>query len=101
LRSGDDLWGCTCARCHLRSSTLGDSSTRLVFTSAPTGGVLSSISSEEFYLIQHVIPKQIIVPLSLWLAFMVLVAVFALALGMMASIVLHPSMSQMLRLNED
>jgi len=73
----------------------------LVFTSAPAGGVLSSISNEEFYLIQHIIPTQIIIPLSLWLAFMALVAVFALALGTTAGVVLHPSMSQTLRLNED
>jgi len=49
----------------------------LVFTSAPTGGVLSSISNEEFYLIQHIITTQIIIPLSLGLAFMALVAVLS------------------------
>src|SRR5260370_39740750 len=64
----------------------------LVFTSAPAGGVLSSISNEEFYLIQHIIPTRIIIPLSLWLALRALVAVFLLALWTMAGVGLRSLM---------
>jgi ABC-type antimicrobial peptide transport system permease subunit len=73
----------------------------LAFTSVPATGVLSSISSDEFYALQYVLPAQIVLPLSLVLAFVALVVVCILALGTMAVVVLRPSMSQTLRLNED
>lgn len=73
----------------------------LSFSSTPAGGVLGSISNDEFFAIQHIIPTQIIVPLSLGLAFIALVAVCVFALGTMVSVVVRPSMSQALRLNED
>ena len=73
----------------------------LVFTSIPAGGVLSSISNNEFYVIQHVIPVQIVVPLTLDLVFIGLVVLCVVALSMMVRVVLRPSMSQMIRLNED
>jgi ABC-type antimicrobial peptide transport system permease subunit len=73
----------------------------LAFTSISAGGVLSSLSSDEFYVFQRIIPAQVVIPLSLWLAFVALVAICALALWIMASITLRPSMSQTLRLNED
>jgi len=73
----------------------------LSFSSTPAGGVLGSISNDEFFAIQHIIPTQIIVPLSLGLAFIVLVAVCVFALGTMVGVVVRPSMSQALRLNED
>ena len=47
------------------------------------------------------IPAQIILPLSLGLAFLALVAICVLALGTMAGVVLRPSVSQTLRLNAD
>ena len=73
----------------------------LTFTSTPTSGILSGISNDEFYAIQQIIPAQIILPLSLGLAFLALVAICVLALGTMASVVLRPSVSQTLRLNAD
>ncbi len=73
----------------------------LSFSSTPAGGVLGSISNDEFFAIQHIIPTQIIVPLSLGLAFIALVAVCVFALGTMVGVVVRPSMSQALRLNED
>ena len=69
----------------------------LIFTSPPSG----SISSGEFYVIQHVLPTHIIVPATLGIAFAVLVVICASALTMMARIVSKPSISQSLRLNED
>ena len=73
----------------------------LSFSSTPAGGVLGNISNDEFFAIQHIIPTQIIVPLSLGLAFIALVAVCVFALGTMVGVVVLPSMSQALRLNED
>ena len=73
----------------------------LSFSSTPAGGVLGSISNDEFFAIQHITPTQIIVPLSLGLAFIALVAVCVFALGTMVGVVVRPSMSQALRLNED
>jgi ABC-type antimicrobial peptide transport system permease subunit len=73
----------------------------LAFTSLSTGGVLSSLSSDEFYVFQRIIPAQVVIPLSLGLAFAALVAICVVALWIMASVTLRPSMSQTLRLNED
>jgi ABC-type lipoprotein release transport system permease subunit len=73
----------------------------LVFTDVPSSGVLSDVSSGEFYALQHVIPSQVVVPLSLSMAFIVLIAVCLLALGMMVRVVLQPSLSKTLRLEED
>ena len=42
----------------------------LTFTSTPASGILSSISNDEFYAIQQIIPAQIIIPLSLGLHFL-------------------------------
>ena len=73
----------------------------LAFTSLSAGGVLSSLSSDEFYVFQRIIPAQVVIPLSLGLAFAALVAICVVALWIMASVTLRPSMSQTLRLNED
>jgi hypothetical protein len=59
------------------------------------------MSNDEFYVIQQIIPAQVIFPLSLGLALLALVAICILALGTMASVVLRPSMAQTLRLNAD
>lgn len=73
----------------------------LAFTSLSAGGVLSSLSSDEFYIFQRIIPAQVVIPPSLGLAFAALVAICVVALWIMASVTLRPSMSQTLRLNED
>jgi ABC-type antimicrobial peptide transport system permease subunit len=70
----------------------------LIFTSPPTS---NNVNSDEFYVIQHVLPTQIIVPATLGIAFAVLVIICVIALAMMARIVSTPSISQTLRLNED
>ncbi len=73
----------------------------LAFSSISASGVLSSLSSDEFYVFQRIIPAQIVIPLSLGLAFVALVVICITALGIMAGVTLRPSMSQTLRLNED
>jgi len=60
-----------------------------------------SISHNDFYIIQHIIPTQIVTPPSLWLVLIALVAIFVLVLTTMASVLLRPSLGQTLRLNED
>jgi hypothetical protein len=73
----------------------------LVFTSIPRSGVLSALSSSEFDIIQQVIPVQTVVPLSLGLVLLALIVICVVALGMMAWVVLQPSLGQALRVNED
>ena len=51
--------------------------------------------------LQATIPTQLVIPFSLLVAFVAVIAIFVLALGMMVRIVSRPSMSQTLRLNED
>src|SRR5579884_177625 len=69
----------------------------LIFTGAPA----NMTNIDEFYALQHIIPAHIVVPLSLDIVFIVLIIVCIVALGMMARVVLSPSMSQTLRLSED
>jgi putative ABC transport system permease protein len=71
----------------------------LVFTNPTRPG--TAINSTEFYVIQHVLPVQIVLPGTLVIAFIVLIAICATALVMMARTVSQPSLSQTLRLNED
>jgi ABC-type antimicrobial peptide transport system permease subunit len=73
----------------------------LAFSSISASGVLSSLSSDEFYVFQRILPAQIVIPLSLGLAFVALVVICVTALGIMVGVTLRPSMSQTLRLNED
>jgi ABC-type antimicrobial peptide transport system permease subunit len=73
----------------------------LAFASVSAGGVLSSLSSDEFYVFEHIIPAHVVIPLSLGLAFVALVAICVVALWIMASVSLRPSMSQTLRVNEN
>jgi putative ABC transport system permease protein len=61
----------------------------------------AGMSSDEFYVIQHLLPVQIVIPGWVFLALALLVLLCMLALGMMARIVSKPSISQTLRLNED
>ncbi len=71
----------------------------LVFTGAPNQD--QALSTGEFYTIQHILPTQVVIPLSLLIVFAALIALCALALGMMARLVSNPSISQTLRLDED
>jgi ABC-type lipoprotein release transport system permease subunit len=61
----------------------------------------SAISSTEYYVIQHVLPVQIVVPPPLGLALVILAAIYALALALTTWMVAKPSLSQTLRLNAD
>ncbi len=70
----------------------------IVFNNTPQA---SGISSDEFYAIQHTLPAQIVIPGWLLIALALLVLSCITALGMMARIVSKPSISQILRLNED
>jgi ABC-type antimicrobial peptide transport system permease subunit len=61
----------------------------------------TNVSSNQFYTLQTTFPTQIVLPLSLLLALLALVAIYGIALTMMVRIVSQPSLSQTLRLNED
>jgi hypothetical protein len=60
-----------------------------------------NVSSNQFYTLQTTFPTQIVLPSSLLLALLALVAIYGVALTMMVRIVSQPSLSQTLRLNED
>jgi hypothetical protein len=71
----------------------------LVFTNPIAPG--SQISGAEFYVIQHVVPVQIVVPGTLGMAGGVFFAISTLALALMTRLVAGPSIGQILRLNGD
>jgi ABC-type lipoprotein release transport system permease subunit len=73
----------------------------LVFTGLPAKGGMSELSTSSFYLLQQIVPVQVIVPLSIRLAFVGLALLCLLALVLMVRAALGPSMIQELRLNED
>lgn len=69
----------------------------LVFTNPILPG--SAISSTEYYVIQHVLPVQIVLPLTLGLAVVILAAIYLLALALTMWMAAKPLPSQPLRLN--
>src|SRR5262249_51197119 len=71
----------------------------LVFTGVPS--YAADLSSGEFYAIQHVLPTEVVVPLSLVLVFVGVMVICVVAIGMMARVASKPSISQTLRLNDD
>jgi hypothetical protein len=73
----------------------------LTFTGTTSSGVSSSISNGAFYLAQTIPPIQIVVPPSLSIALAVFLCICIISLGLMVRVVSRPSMSQILRLNED
>ena len=73
----------------------------LVFTNIPGGGILSDLSSSQFDVLQQIIPARVVLPLSLGLVFLGLAIIYCLALGVMTRTIMQPSMSRVLRLNED
>ena len=70
----------------------------LVFTGVPPGSF--NQNGFDFITLQHIIPVQVALPFSLPLALLVFVAICAIALGLMVSLVLRRSMSQELRLED-
>lgn len=73
----------------------------LVFTGLPTQGVLSEVSASQFYLLQRILPPQIIFPATLPLALLVLALVCACTLILGILMLQRTSAAQELRLNED
>ncbi len=61
----------------------------------------TSITNAEFYIIQHVLPVQIVLPGTVGLVLAALVAICLAALALMARLVSQPALSQTLRLNAD
>ncbi len=73
----------------------------LAFTSVPSIGANSGLSSSGFFLLQDVPPIQIVIPAALVYILIALVLICIIALALMVRIVTRPSVSQTLRLNED
>jgi ABC-type lipoprotein release transport system permease subunit len=73
----------------------------LVIATTPVASVLGNLNSDEFYMLQKAFPSQVVFPLSLAIAFMVLFVICVAAVGVMARVALHPSVSPLLRLGED
>jgi ABC-type lipoprotein release transport system permease subunit len=73
----------------------------LVFTGLPAHGPMSLLSSDDFYFLQRVFPPRIVVPGSLSLVVLALVAICLAALVTTIRTALRPSVSSELRLNED
>jgi hypothetical protein len=71
----------------------------LVFTGASNDANAQSVGS--FYSLQQLLPTQIVVPSLLVVVLAALVAICALAIGLMAWVVSRPSLGQTLRLNAD
>ena len=61
----------------------------------------ATISSSAFYSLQSTISTQVVLPPSLPIVLLVLIAIFVLALTMMVRIVSSSALSQTLRLNDD
>ena len=73
----------------------------LTLSSIPASGPLAGFTPGQFYALQHVLPAQPVIPLSLGIILAALIAICIIALGMMIRTISRPSMSQVLRLNED
>src|SRR5437667_12886425 len=65
----------------------------LAFTSLSAGGVLSSLSSDEFYVFQRIIPAQVVIPLSFGWPFAALWAICVVGFWIMGTITFRRSMS--------
>lgn len=73
----------------------------LVFTGVAPGGLGSETSGSAFFLLQSVPPIQVILPLSLALIVLLLLAFCAFTLSIVIRRVLQASLTQVLRLNAD
>jgi len=72
----------------------------LVFTNPP-GGASSIVNSTQLNALQRIVPPQIVIPPALGIVLLVLIAISIAALTLMIRSVLRPSISQVLRLEED
>jgi putative ABC transport system permease protein len=73
----------------------------LIYSSVPSSGTASNLSSSAFFVLQNTPPIQIVIPVTLIYVLAALVLICIVALALMIRIVLRPSISQTLRLNED
>ena len=73
---------------------------KLVFSALPLSAGMGDVSANALYALQQIIPPQIVVPVSLGIAFIMLVLTCVIALSIMIRVVVQPSMSQVLRLDE-
>ncbi|HEX7736988.1 MAG TPA: ABC transporter permease [Ktedonobacteraceae bacterium] len=73
----------------------------LVFSSVLPNQITNSVDSQTFYAAQNTPPIQIVIPPTLWLALAMLIVLCFIALAMMVRVASHPSIAQVLRLNED
>ncbi|HEY7348072.1 MAG TPA: FtsX-like permease family protein [Ktedonobacterales bacterium] len=71
----------------------------LVFTNPTMPG--AAISSTEYYVIQHVLPVQIVLPLTLGLVMVVFAIIALLTVMLTTRMATKPSLIRTLRLNED
>ena len=68
----------------------------LIFTDLNT-----NVSDNQLFSLQSAIAAHIVVPPSLPLVLLILIALYGIALTLMVRVVSRPALSQMLRLNED
>jgi ABC-type lipoprotein release transport system permease subunit len=73
----------------------------LVFTGLPAQGGMSELDAGTFYVLQQIVPVEIVIPPTLQFTFLGLVALCMLVLIFMVRAAMRPSMAQELRLNED
>ena len=71
----------------------------LVFTGVPPGAL--DANGFDFSTVQHLIPVQVALPFSLLIGLLIFIAICAIALSLMVSLVLRRSMGQELRLQDD
>ena len=72
-----------------------------VIPSLTLSNLNTNLSNTQFFDLQTAFPTQLVMPPTLPLALIVLVAIYAMALLMMVRVVSRPSLGQTLRLNED
>ncbi len=72
-----------------------------VIPSLTLSSLNTNLSSAQFFDLQTAFPTPIVVPPTLPLALLVLIAIYVVALLMMVRVVSRPSLGQTLRLNED
>jgi ABC-type lipoprotein release transport system permease subunit len=73
----------------------------LIFSSAPSIGLLSTLSTTEFYALQHILATPLVISPTLLLTLALLIVVCAVSLVLMVQSVARPAMSLLLRLNDD
>jgi putative ABC transport system permease protein len=73
----------------------------LVFTGGEASAAIGYVSATQFYDLQHILPSRVILPLSLSIALLVLVIICIAALVFMAQMAVRPTMSAVLRIDEN